>query len=70
MFDAVTEMKAESTQLRACPVCGKTPRVIQTIFGTSFVLCSPHAETQTVESSEEAIRLWNGGKLLGRAFEQ
>lgn len=69
MVNAVAEVNRSSVELRPCPVCGKPPRVIETIFGTSFVLCFPHAETETVETADEAIRLWNRGKLLGRQVE-
>lgn len=59
----------EKLGLKACPVCGKAPRLIETRFGTCFIQCFPHAETRTVESIEDAVRLWNHGQLLGRLVE-
>lgn len=49
-------------EIKPCPDCGKTPRVIAGLYGGYYVLCDGHAETPIARTREEAIRLWNNSQ--------
>lgn len=49
----------QSVGPKACPHCGKAPRVIPTLVNTYYIACLGHAETKGCNSKEEAIDRWN-----------
>lgn len=52
----------DDENLKPCPVCGATPRVITAFSGRYYVLCIGHRETVTRPTAASAIELWNAGQ--------
>lgn len=50
-------------QILPCPRCGCAPRIISGIIGGYYVACLGHAETPIVDTSEQAIQLWNSSEF-------